>query len=124
MLPVRAASARPPARRDPAPSRLRYRLNRLWLRPGFRRLVNFGVPMLAGVLASWTVLAQFDVRGAAVDASGSLRDAIVADQPATITYPSPKSEAVLAEDQLIGAHKLGVPAAPLATGRARAPPAA
>jgi zinc protease len=39
-----------------------------------------------------------------------LRDAIVADQPGTITYPSPKSEAVLAEDQLIGAHKLGVPA--------------
>lgn len=41
----------------------------------------------------------------------ALRDAIVADQPATITYPTPKSEAVLAEDQLIGAHKLGVPAA-------------
>jgi zinc protease len=40
----------------------------------------------------------------------ALRDAIVADQPATITYPSPKSEEVLAEDQVIGAHKLGVPA--------------
>lgn len=40
-----------------------------------------------------------------------LRDAIVADQPATIEYPSPKPEAVLAEDQLIGAHQLGVPAA-------------
>jgi zinc protease len=40
----------------------------------------------------------------------SLRDAIIADQPATISYPSPKSDEVLAEDQLIGAHKLGVPA--------------
>ncbi|HVI02164.1 MAG TPA: pitrilysin family protein [Enhygromyxa sp.] len=40
-----------------------------------------------------------------------LRDAIVADQPATIEYPSPKSDAVLAEDKLIGAHPLGVPAA-------------
>ena len=46
MLPVRT-----PPRRDPAPSRLGYRLNRLWLRPGVRRAVNFGVPMLAGVLA-------------------------------------------------------------------------
>jgi zinc protease len=39
-----------------------------------------------------------------------LREAIVADQPATIEYPSPKSDAVLAEDKLIGAHKLGIPA--------------
>lgn len=39
-----------------------------------------------------------------------LRDAIVADQPATIDYPSPKSDDVLAEDKLIGAHKLGVSA--------------
>lgn len=38
----------------------------------------------------------------------TLRDAIVADQPATITYPSKKSDEVLAEDKLIGAHKLGV----------------
>jgi zinc protease len=39
-----------------------------------------------------------------------LRDAIVGDAPATIEYPSPKPEAVLAEDKLIGAHKLGIPA--------------
>ena len=39
-----------------------------------------------------------------------LRDAIVADQPATITYPSPKPDAVLSEDQQIGAHRLGIPA--------------
>ena len=50
MLPVKAP------RRDPAPSRLRYRLNRLWLRPGFRRLVNFGLPMLAGVAAAWAAM--------------------------------------------------------------------
>ncbi|MFV2038311.1 MAG: cell division protein FtsQ/DivIB [Paracoccaceae bacterium] len=33
-------------RRDPAPSRLSYRLQRLWLTPLFRRLVRFGVPVL------------------------------------------------------------------------------
>ena len=72
MLPVRAAP-----RRDPAPSRLRYRLNRLWLRPGIRRLVNFGVPMLAGLLASVTLMAQYDLRGNASALAGRIREAII-----------------------------------------------
>ena len=72
MLPVKAAP-----RRDPAPSRLRYKLNRLWLRPGFRRLVNFGVPMLAGVLATWTVASQYDLEGMALREVDRLREAIV-----------------------------------------------
>ncbi|MFO1210567.1 MAG: cell division protein FtsQ/DivIB [Amaricoccus sp.] len=71
MLPVKVP------RRDPAPSRLRYKLNRLWLRPGFRRLVNFGVPMLAGVLASWTFAAQYDLRGMATAEVDRLREAII-----------------------------------------------
>lgn len=80
MLPVRTAP-----RRDPAPSRLRYRLTRLWLRPGVRRAVNFGLPMLAGVLAAWTAMAQYDVRGhlAAWVAAG--REAIVERPQFTIT---------------------------------------
>jgi len=42
-------------RRDPAPSRWAYRLNRLWLTPLFRRLVLRGLPalLLAGLLGSW-----------------------------------------------------------------------
>jgi cell division protein FtsQ len=68
---------RPPARRDPAPSRLRYRLNRLWLRQGFRRLVNFGVPMLAGVAAAWTLSAELDLKGRAISAVERVREAIV-----------------------------------------------
>lgn len=80
MLPVKASPPRLPARRDPAPSRMRYRLNRLWLRPGFRRLVNFGVPMLAGVLASWTLLAQVDMRGRVEAAMAALHEMIV-DRP-------------------------------------------
>ncbi|MFO1105235.1 MAG: cell division protein FtsQ/DivIB [Amaricoccus sp.] len=85
MLPVRAVPQRHPARRDPAPSRMRYRLTRLWLRPGFRRLVNFGVPMLAGVLASWTLLAQFDLRGRVEAVAASLHEAIVDRPQFTIT---------------------------------------
>jgi cell division protein FtsQ len=68
---------RPPARRDPAPSRLRYKLTRLWLRPGFRRLVNFGVPMLAGVAAAWTVSAEYDLAGRTVAAVAAVRESIV-----------------------------------------------
>jgi cell division protein FtsQ len=67
-------------RRDPAPSRLRYRLTRLWLRPTFRRLVNFGVPMVAGVLAAMTLLAEVDIQTKALDAYYRLREMIV-DQP-------------------------------------------
>ncbi len=74
MLPVRTA------RRDPAPSRLRYRLNRLWLRPGFRRLVNFGAPMLVGVLGAWTLAAELDLRTRSAEAVAAVRDALI-DRP-------------------------------------------
>ncbi|HRO11540.1 cell division protein FtsQ/DivIB [Amaricoccus sp.] len=80
MLPVRTAP-----RRDPAPSRLRYRLTRLWLRPGVRRAVNFGLPMLAGVLAAWTAMAQYDVRGHLAGWVAAGREAIVERPQFTIT---------------------------------------
>lgn len=72
-------------RRDPAPSRLRYRLNRLWLRPGFRRALNFGVPMLAGVLASWTLAAELDIEGRFSRGMAYLHEAIVDRPQFTIT---------------------------------------
>ena len=77
MLPVRTPGPRLPVRRDPAPSRLRYRLNRLWLRQGFRRLVNFGVPMLAGLAAAWTLSSELDLRGRALAVVEEARAAIV-----------------------------------------------
>ncbi len=79
MLPVRSP------RRDPAPSRLRYRLTRLWLRPGFRRLVNFGVPMLAGVALVWTLAAEFDARARVAEAVAAVKAAIVERPQFTIT---------------------------------------
>ncbi|WP_348524708.1 cell division protein FtsQ/DivIB [Paracoccus marinaquae] len=47
----------PRLRRDPAPSRLKYRLERIWLRPLYRRLVRVGGPafliaMTAGIWLS------------------------------------------------------------------------
>lgn len=42
-------------RRDPAPSRMRYRYQRLMLTPGFRKLLRVGVPLLivGGLVAGW-----------------------------------------------------------------------
>lgn len=42
-------------RRDPAPSRMRYRYQRLMLTPGFRKLIKVGIPMLVvgGLITGW-----------------------------------------------------------------------
>ena len=79
MLPVRS-QPRPPARRDPAPSRLRYKLTRLWLRPGVRRAVNLGVPAVVGLLAAWTLMAEYDVEARALALVVAAREAII-DRP-------------------------------------------
>nr|WP_154335573.1 cell division protein FtsQ/DivIB [Paracoccus sp. S-4012] len=55
--PIRAG-ARPaprPPRRDPAPSRLAYRLHRMWLTPLYRRLLRVGLPafIIAMVAGLW-----------------------------------------------------------------------
>lgn len=57
--PVRHAPARPvpvankaAVRRDPAPSRLAYRLNRMMLRPLIRRLVRIGLPAFLAALVA------------------------------------------------------------------------
>ncbi len=44
MWPLRGKAAST-LKRDPAPSRMAYRMERLWLRPGFRRFVRVGVPL-------------------------------------------------------------------------------
>ena len=80
MLPVKV-----PPRRDPAPSRLRYRLTRLWLRPRFRKFANFGLPMLAGILAAWTLMAEYDLRGRVQAGVEGLRAAIVTQPQFVIT---------------------------------------
>jgi cell division protein FtsQ len=63
-------------RRDPSPSRLRYRLSRLWLTPAIRRLIKLGFPaaLLAATVAA--VLSGADRRAAIVGAYQDLRTAI------------------------------------------------
>ncbi len=53
------------ARRDPAPSRLTYRMQRLWLTPAFRIGFRIGLPVAVVSLAIWGWLAD-DARRAAL----------------------------------------------------------
>lgn len=53
-----------PPRRDPAPSRLSYRLQRLWLTPLVRRLVRVGLPVSLTVLGVGWYLADQERRDA------------------------------------------------------------
>lgn len=48
--------------RDPAPSRLRYRLGRLWMRPSVRRVVRFGPPVLLLLGGLFYVTTSPDIR--------------------------------------------------------------
>lgn len=69
--PSRSLTA-PPPRRDPAPSRLTYRLQRMWLTPLYRRVVRVGLPafVLAMVVGLW--MADEDRRVRLTDAIASL----------------------------------------------------
>ncbi len=60
-------------RRDPAPSRLAYRLQRLWLTPLVRRFVRQGLPLVAVLGAAGLWLAQPENRQALAGAAAAVR---------------------------------------------------
>ncbi len=60
-------------RRDPAPSRWAYRMQRLWLTPVVRNSLRVGVPVLAVALVLGIVLASADRRAAIVGTFADLR---------------------------------------------------
>jgi cell division protein FtsQ len=70
--------ATPPegARRDPAPSRLAYRLNRLWLTPLFRATVRVGLPGFAAAMAAGLWLADAGNRARFAEGVADLRTGI------------------------------------------------
>lgn len=75
---VRRASAA--ARRDPAPSRLAYRLHRLWLTPLFRTLLTVGAPAYVAILALGVFFGDAERRAVVVQAFAELR-ATVEERP-------------------------------------------
>lgn len=60
-------------RRDPAPSRWSYRMQRLWLTPVVRTSLRVGVPLFAVALAATLVLASAERRAAIVGTFSDLR---------------------------------------------------
>lgn len=52
--------------RDPAPSRIAYRIQRLWLTPFVRRAVAYGLPVLVAAGVAGALLSSADRRAAAV----------------------------------------------------------
>ncbi len=101
--------AEPKIKRDPAPSRMAYRMERLWLRPGFRRFVRLGMPLgcivalgiwyfgdearqqaivdqIAGIRSSIETRPEFMVNGMAIDGAsdtlaGHVREVMPVDLP-------------------------------------------
>ena len=63
-------------RRDPAPSRLQYRLERMWLRPIWRRLVRIGVPVALVGLVAFAWLSDEDRRAQLSDGVQQVLDKV------------------------------------------------
>ena len=55
----------PRQRRDPAPSRLQYRLERVWLKPLYRRVIRVGVPAFLIAMTAGLWLSDQDQIGRA-----------------------------------------------------------
>lgn len=62
MRPLRASRRQSGPRRDPAPSRVAYKLHRLWLTPVFRRALRTGLPVFAAALALGLYVSDADRR--------------------------------------------------------------
>ena len=67
---------RPLNRRDPAPSRLTYRAQRLWLRPSFRRLLRIGPPLALLVAAMVYFGGDAEFRGRVSEFYADMRTSI------------------------------------------------
>lgn len=63
-------------RRDPAPSRLAYRLRRIWLRPLVRRMVRIGLPVLIIALTLGWFFQNSDRRDALTENIAEIRRSI------------------------------------------------
>ncbi|MFS4437333.1 cell division protein FtsQ/DivIB [Paracoccaceae bacterium GXU_MW_L88] len=66
------------AMKDPAPSRLAYKMQRLWLTPRFRRFLSYWLPMCVAVTAVAVIIAHPATRGAITEQFHAARDGIAA----------------------------------------------
>lgn len=75
IAPRRAPAARAP-RRDPAPSRVSYRIHRMWLTPLYRSLFRVGIPVFVILTATGWYFAEPANRQAVVDKAAEIRRSI------------------------------------------------
>lgn len=80
LIPLRRPAEPAPGRRDPAPSRAAYRMQRLWLTPLFRALMRVGLPAFVLALAAGVYLAD-DGRRAAIGQGWADLRASVEERP-------------------------------------------
>lgn len=66
----------PLVRRDPAPSRLQYRLERMWLRPIWRRTLRIGLPAFLVAMIAWLWLSDEDRRAMLSDGVQQVMDKV------------------------------------------------
>jgi cell division protein FtsQ len=67
---------RPAAPRDPAPSRMAYRLHRLWLTPIFRAVLMIGLPAYIAIMSIGLFFADADRRAVVAGAFADLRASV------------------------------------------------
>jgi len=72
-------------RRDPAPSKMNYRLQRLWLRKYVQPVVRFWVPFIGVILAGFMLFGNTGTRDAVLAKYSNIRDSIAARPELTIT---------------------------------------
>ncbi|WP_151717257.1 cell division protein FtsQ/DivIB [Gemmobacter serpentinus] len=71
-----SAPAQPQVRRDPAPTRMAYRMQRLWLTPLFRVLVRVGIPGFVIALVTLLWLGNDERRAAMLARVDEMREAV------------------------------------------------
>ncbi len=76
MRPLTASRHPPAPRRDPSPSRLAYRMERLWLTPAFRQALRVGLPVFAVALTAIVYFGDADRRAALAGRFADLRQSL------------------------------------------------
>ena len=80
--------ATPQLRRDPAPSRWAYRMQRLWLTPFFRLLFRLGLPLAVAAAVMTLVFYDAGRRGALMQSVADLRSQFEARPEFRVSYVS------------------------------------
>ena len=106
MLPVKVP-------RDPAPSRIKYRLERLWLRPAIRKVVKTGIPVLILVALGLTLVSDPGVQARTGEVYAGLRDRLKTHRALIVQRVEIRDASDHVAEEVAAAMALGLPASSL-----------